>query len=101
MSQTAKLSGGADDDLQIPFSRRRLAAIENPLADAVEQNDVRQFGAGAVEPAMNARDRRRLQVPKVAEARLLLDDLRRQQIEQAIERDRRDVPVGGKPVGLS
>src|SRR5207244_374396 len=42
--QAAKLPCGADDDLQVPFPRRRLAAIEHPLPDAVEQDEVRQLG---------------------------------------------------------
>ncbi len=49
---------------------------------------------------MHARDRRRFQIPQVAEIRLLLDDLTRHQIEQALERHRREIPVGRDCVAL-
>ena len=42
MAQAAELPGGADDDLHVVFARRDLAAVEQPLADAIDQDDVRQ-----------------------------------------------------------
>ena len=34
--------GGADHHLQVMLARRRLAAVEHPLPDAIDQHDVRQ-----------------------------------------------------------
>ena len=75
MPQPAKLPGRADDHLQIPFSRHNFTAIEDPLAEAVHQDDVRQFGGSPVEPGMKTCDRRRFQVSQITEIRLLGDYL--------------------------
>ena len=69
LPQAAKLPGGTDDDLQVIFARPSLAAIENPLADAVHQHDVRQGQHRTIVPDVHAGDRRRFQVAQVAEAR--------------------------------
>ena len=50
VSQAAELPGGADHHLQVVLAGRDLAAVEDPLADAVDQHDVRQVGDGPVEP---------------------------------------------------
>ena len=42
MAETAKRTGGADHHLHIMLAGRDLAAIKQPLADAIHQDHVRQ-----------------------------------------------------------
>src|SRR5947209_6808348 len=75
------------------LARSRVTAVEDPLAHAFDQDDVRDIEHGAIEPAVDAGDRRGLQIFPGAEVSLPGRHLRRQEIEQTLERYRAHVPV--------
>jgi hypothetical protein len=76
------------------FAGRHLAAVEHPLAEAVDENGVRAVEHRPVEPQVNAGDGRRLQSADAGEERVGGDG-RRQQVEHPVERYRKDEVVGG------
>ena len=71
-----------------------FAPIEEPLPDAIDENDVRQRRDRPVVPEMNARYGRRFQAAQVVKRRMALNRVSRQQVEQPVERDGGDVPIG-------
>lgn len=93
MTQAAQSRGGADDDLQIVLTRGGDTAVEDPLSETVEQNDMRERADGEIVPEMGAGDRRGLQLSKVSKAGVSGDGFFGEQFQEPIERDGADIPV--------
>src|SRR5262249_91060 len=60
VARAAQASGSADDDLEVVLALRNLAAVEQPLAQTIDEHRVWQLGYWPIVPKVHADDRRRL-----------------------------------------